>query len=375
MRRVRARYSDGFDHCVRRVTDLDLLASEWTSELNFAVLTASEKEEAMVLHLQASGLSNVHWITGSELQIGDIIVSGTNASEVLVLHRDCDLHHALQLTNRCNSFCLMCSQPPTRQDDSWMVREALDAVRHFRTSPACIGLSGGEPLLLGEQLRTVVDTIARLHPSTQVEILTNGRLLANTELADQLLNDLEGNVNWLVPLYGHADFLHDFVVQTPGAFDQTIAGLLNLQQRRQSIQLRIVLIKPVLRTLPDLCTFIGRNLPFVREVALMACEPIGFALANQDLCQVDLREEFPGIERSVRILNRYDVPCILMNTPLCALPPSLWPAVSRSISDWKNVYSAACARCAVRTRCPGLFAWHETGWAPSELRPVPEVGV
>ena len=33
---------------------------------------------------------------------------------------------------------------------------------------------------------------------------------------------------WMVPLYGHADFLHDYIVQSPGAFDETIDGLLTL---------------------------------------------------------------------------------------------------------------------------------------------------
>jgi len=92
-----------------------------------------------------------------------------------------------------------------------------------------------------------------------------------------------------VPLYGHADFLHDFVVQAPCAYEQTIAGVLNLQACQQPVQLRIVLIQPVLlEILPELCTFIGRNQPFFREVVLMVCEPIGFALANRELCEVDL---------------------------------------------------------------------------------------
>lgn len=374
MRRVRVHYSDGFDRKVRRVTDLDLLASEWTPELSFAVLVRSEDDQVQVARLKASGLSNIQWVSGGELQIGDIVVPSANASEVLVLHRDGDLHHALQLTNQCNSLCLMCSQPPTRHDDSWMIVEALDTIRHFRVSPDCIGLSGGEPLLLREGLRTVLDTLTMLHPSTRIEILTNGRMLAEASLAHHLLHQLSGNLTWLVPLYGHADFLHDFVVQTPGAFEETIAGLLNLQKNRQPVQLRIVLIEPVLTILPDLCAFIGRNLPFVHEVALMACEPIGFALANRDLCQVDLRDAAPVIERSVKMLTRYDVPYVLMNTPLCALPRSLWGAASRSISDWKNAYSEVCDPCTVRKQCSGLFAWHEAGWAPTTLQPVLEIG-
>ncbi|KAA3651125.1 MAG: His-Xaa-Ser system radical SAM maturase HxsC [Proteobacteria bacterium] len=373
MRRVRARFGHGFDRRVRRVTNLTTLASEWAPDLNFAVLVKLERERTEVSHLQTSRLENVQWIESDVLQVGDIVVPANNSSEVLVLHRDSDRHHALQLTNRCNSLCLMCSQPPTRQNDSWMVDEALDIVRHFRTSPRCIGLTGGEPFLLRKTLRSVIDFIATRHPDTHIEVLTNGRLLADTHVVQQVLQGLQANVSWLVPLYGHADFLHDYVVQTHGAFDETIAGLLNLQLHCQPIQLRIVLIEPVLRSLPDLCAFIGRNLPFVREVALMACEPTGFAIANRETCQVDLRQYAKIIAQSARILNRYAVPYVLMNTPLCVLPRSLWPAASQSISDWKNVYSDACTQCTVKARCSGLFAWHEAGWVPAELRPVLEI--
>jgi His-Xaa-Ser system radical SAM maturase HxsC len=262
----------------------------------------------------------------------------------------------------------MCSQPPTAADDSWLVEEAIDAIRHLRVSPRVLGLTGGEPLLLGAGLRRVLDSVSRYHPETQVEVLTNGRLFADARLVTEILNDLSLRVRWLVPLYGHADFVHDFVVQARGAFDETLAGLLALQAHRQEIQLRVVLIEPVLKVLPELAGFLGRNLPFVREVAFMGCEPIGFALANRDFCEVDLTEWATDLEKASRILQRHAIPHLFMNAPLCALPRSLWPVAHRSISDWKNVYASECESCAVKAECSGLFAWHEKGWKPAPLR-------
>lgn len=232
-----------------------------------------------------------------------------------------------------------------------------------------LGLTGGEPLLLRGRLREVLNAIGRWLPDTQVEILTNGRLLAEFDLAAHLLRGLGTRVRWLVPLYGHADFVHDFVVQARGAFDESIAGLLALQAAQQPIQLRIVLIEPVLQVLPELVGFIGRNLPFVREVALMGCEPIGFALAHREQCEVDLSTWGSTLEQAARVLRRHQVPCLFMNAPLCALPRMLWPLAHRSISDWKNVYADECGQCTVRDDCTGLFAWHERGWKPSPLKP------
>jgi His-Xaa-Ser system radical SAM maturase HxsC len=187
-----------------------------------------------------------------------------------------------------------------------------------------------------------------------------------------VIDGIGRQVRWLVPLYGHADFLHDFVVQRPGAFDETLAGLLELQHHRQPVQLRIVLIEPVLGYLPELCSFIGRNLPFVEEVALMACEPIGFALANRDICDADLATWSDTLRIASEVLNNYGMPYVFMNTPLCALPRPLWPAARQSISDWKRVFATECEQCVVRDRCSGLFAWHEGNWRPTKIKAVTE---
>lgn len=366
MRRIKAKFGDSVGGGVWRLVSANHLAAQWQPDLRILVIACSDEERSCVEQIKAAGLLNVDWIESSGVHAGDVVVRLINRDEVAVLHRPSDMHHSLQLTNRCNSYCLMCSQPPTQVDDEWMVQEALDVVLHMADSPVVIGLSGGEPLLLGTKLRDVLDRIGDYHPGTRVEVLTNGRLLAREELSRSILCGLRTSTTWLVPLYGHADFLHDFVVQTPGAYEQTIEGLLNLQVYRQSIQLRIVLIRPVLENLPELCAFIGRSLPFVKEVALMACEPIGFALANRDLCEVDLVDWHETLRRSARHLRRYAIPFLFMNTPLCALPIDLHQYAHRSISDWKAVYTPECEACDVKSDCSGLFAWHERGWKPSK---------
>lgn len=370
MRKVPANLQSGCPSFVHRVVAYENIAAEWTPEQHFLAWVRSEDERAGVAALQAAGLANLFWLESDGVEEGDVVVAHASAREVVVLLRESDAHHALFMTNRCNSYCLMCSQPPTAVDDGWLVAEAIAAVQHLRRAPAVLGLTGGEPLLLGEGLRQVLDAVAKHHPQTTVEVLTNGRLLSNPGTAAQLLDGLALHVRWLVPLYGHADFLHDFVVQARGAFDETLAGLLTLQAYRQEIQLRVVLIEPTLENLPNLADFVGRNLPFVREVALMGCEPIGFALANRAQCEVDLAEWGTTLEQAARTLRRHSIPVLFMNTPLCALPPSIWVKAHRSISDWKNVYAPECEGCTVKHRCAGLFAWHEKGWKPAPLKSV-----
>lgn len=374
---------------VARVVSLQDLVAEWQPGISFLVRVTCPADVASVEGMVAAGVDGIFILAASDeiasggslpvvraardaLQIGDVVALTPDRAAVDVLFREADLHHTVFLTNRCNSYCLMCSQPPTRHDDSWLVDEAKRIATHVRSSPKILGFSGGEPLLLGANLRTVLEIFAKHHPNTVFDVLTNGRLFGDKKLAKELLDGLSVPVSWMVPLYGHADFLHDYVVQTPGAFDQTINGLLSLQAYKQPIQLRIVLIEPVLQILPDLCEFIGRNLPFVREVALMGCEPEGFALANRDVCEVDIQNWHSELVIASRNLRRAGVPALLMNLPLCALPTELWPLANRSISDWKQVYAPECDKCSVREKCSGLFAWYQKGWRPTAIQPIEE---
>lgn len=390
MRHVSAK-TNGFDaqRTVWRVCTRSQLSTEWQPELAFLVRITRSEELEGINRLASAGVGRIAVIVRDEgllqaaqvpvvleeeesLYAGDVVAVAAGLTTVHVLFRLTDHHHTVFLTNRCNSNCLMCSQPPTRHDDSWLIDEALHLARHLPTSPQNIGFTGGEPLLLGSRLREVLDTYSQYHPTTTFDLLTNGRRLADRELAKTLLADLSGQVTWMVPLYGHASFLHDYIVQRHGAFEETIDGLLSLHAYQQPIQLRIVLIKPVLEVLPALCEFIAKNLPFVSEVALMVCEPIGFALANRDHCELDIREWGETLEKAIARLRWAGLAIVIMNAPLCSLPKSLWAYAHRSISDWKQTYISECTECSVNERCAGLFTWHERGWQPTTIQAVKE---
>lgn len=388
MRRFPFTTNGAVTQSVRRVITFSTLINEWEPTLNFLVKLESSQEAEHLERLVGKGLltnvsacvpSDLNWQStiistiscdAKLLESHDVVRLNSKRHDLTVLYRNSDTHHAIQLTNRCNSFCLMCSQPPTIQNDEWMAEEAIQIALHTNDTPSSIGLTGGEPLLLGAQLRKIIDIFNARFPETNIDVLTNGRLLSDDAIAAEILADINGNVSWLVPLYGHADFLHDFVVQSPGAFEQTIEGLLKLQSYAQPIQLRIVLIEPVLKALPELCRFIGRNLPFVREVALMGCEPIGFALANRAACEIDLGDWHPQLVEATNALRRTNIRFIFMNAPFCSLPNSLWKYAHQSISDWKRTFVEECSICSMKKNCSGLFTWHSTGWSPTKIKAI-----
>ncbi len=156
MRHAMGSFSEGIPAAVHRVVAIESLAAEWRPDLRFLALIQSPRDKEEVLQLNEAGLRNVAWVESVELEIGDVVAPRRAQRDVAVLYRPSDVHHALFLTNRCNSNCLMCSQPPTHHDDSWLIDEALQVVRHIERSPRRLGLTGGEPLLLGEGLAPVV---------------------------------------------------------------------------------------------------------------------------------------------------------------------------------------------------------------------------
>jgi Radical SAM superfamily len=263
VRTTRAKYYGVSQRTIARVVSVNDLHAVWQPRLSWVVRAGSADETSKLERLGAAGLSGLFMLTSDSenacgarlptvvadaaaIEWNDVVAMTPDRQQLQVLYRESDSHHTVFLTNRCNSRCVMCSQPPTPADDSWLVEEAKQIAVHIRCAPDVLGFTGGEPLLLGDKLREVLQVFLATLESTTFDVLTNGRLLHDRALAKALLDGLPQRFCWMVPLYGHADFLHDEVVQAAGAFDQTIDGLLTLHSYSQRVQLRIVLFEPYL---------------------------------------------------------------------------------------------------------------------------------
>src|SRR5437870_192420 len=55
------------------------------------------------------------------LSEGDIVRVNRDAGEIRVLYRQNSSHNILFFTERCNSRCLMCSQPPRTAEDGYLI--------------------------------------------------------------------------------------------------------------------------------------------------------------------------------------------------------------------------------------------------------------
>jgi His-Xaa-Ser system radical SAM maturase HxsC len=159
-----------------------------------------------------------------------------------------------------------------------------------------------------------------------------------------------------IPLYSDLDYEHDFVVQSRGAFEDTILGLHNLGLHEVPIELRVVIHRETHTRLLELAEFIYRNLTFVSQVAFMGLEITGFTIPNLESLWIDPCEYSGNLRRAVCYLSDRGINTFIFNHQLCTTPRDLWPFCRKSISDWKNEYLPVCAECSVRDQCGGLFA-------------------
>lgn len=289
------------------------------------------------------------------LSAGDVISASQTGEYLRVLWRHRSPMNSILLTERCDHYCLMCSQPPKEREDNWLLANATELIRLLPPSTQSIGFTGGEPTLFGDRLIELLRLCRNLLPEAGVHVLSNGRRFADFGFASAWAEVRNPRMMVGIPIYGAEPTLHDYVVQAEGAFDETVRGIVNLGEVRQRIEVRVVIHKQTAPALPAIAEFIARNLPFVEQVALMGLEMIGFARANIDEVWIDPVDYRAELAEAVSLLARRRVKTMIYNHQLCLIDGELWPFAVRSISDWKNEYHPECAKCAVMDRCGGFF--------------------
>lgn len=287
---------------------------------------------------------------------GDIVRFDPERNSLRTIYRRNSNFNSLLVTERCNSYCLMCSQPPKNRDDSYIVDELLEAIPLMSRQTLELGITGGEPTLLGDDLIKILRNIKNYLPNTTVHVLTNGRRFSDTDFTLNIANINHPDLMFGIPLYSDISNLHDYVVQAQGAYDETIKGILNLKRLEQKVEIRVVLHKQTYQRLPQLADFIVRNLLFVDHVALMGLEMMGFTKPNLSTLWIDPTEYQNELVEAVMILSRFKMRVSIYNHQLCLLDPRLYEFNRKSISDWKNVYMPECEDCIRKDECGGFFS-------------------
>lgn len=288
------------------------------------------------------------------LDDGDVIALGNG--RLRSLFRAASKHNSLLLTEQCNNYCLMCSQPPKQIDDRWLLDEAMEAVRLMPRETESLGITGGEPTLFGKGFIDLLRHVKNWLPRASLHVLSNGRSFADEAFTRAYAAVDHPDLMVGIPVYSDDPVRHDYIVQARGAFDETIRGILNLKRYKQRVEIRVVLHKQTCEGLPRLAEYIARNLLFVDHVALMGLEMTGFTRANLDLLWIDPIEYRDQLSEAVAVLQTYGIPVSVYNHPLCLVNREVESCYVKSISDWKNEFAQECEPCTRKHECGGFFS-------------------
>ena len=265
--------------------------------------------------------------------------------------------NTLFTTARCNNNCIMCCQPPLDNDDiEDLYQRNIEIINRAPKNIPVVGISGGEPTLLGDKLVDLIRHIRQTLPDSDIHILSNGRNFKDIEYTRKVVEAAEDKLFVGVPL--HSDYYrdHDIIAGAKEAYNETIAGIFNLGALGAVIELRIVINKLNYMRLPQMADFIHKNLPFVAWTAFMAMEHIGHAVSNERNVWAEPINYANKLAEAVLTLAQWRKEVAVYNVPLCLIPKQIHQFAQKSISDWKNKYLPECNQCSIKSKCCGLFA-------------------
>ncbi|CAH0264199.1 hypothetical protein SRABI36_03550 [Pedobacter sp. Bi36] len=292
------------------------------------------------------------------LEEGDVVMADSNGV-IRTLYRVNSYHNTILSTERCNSNCLMCSQPPRDKDDIPALYEIYKrAIPLIPKDCMELTISGGEPTLMGELFFSLLELITIELPDTEIHILTNGRTFAWNHMAQRLAKIQNHRIMLGIPLYSDYADSHDYIVQAKDAFNQTILGLHNLARYGIRIEIRVVLHKASIPRLAKLSAYIYKNLPFSEHITFMGLEFTGYTPFNIEKLWIDPVDYTTELTKAVEYLSYRNMNVSIYNTQLCTIPEKLWAHCRKSISDWKNEYLPECQACEKLNDCGGLFTWN-----------------
>ena len=127
-------------------------ASELPGEVPLACLVARGHEAVPGHRLYLTGSPDVAGpgpavelpVDLGHLEPGDVIGITPDGRRITVLWKQSATHNSLLLTEQCDNYCLMCSQPPKDRDDAWLFHRAKETISLLPPSAHSLGLTGGE---------------------------------------------------------------------------------------------------------------------------------------------------------------------------------------------------------------------------------------
>ena len=318
---------------------------------------SGNRKYAAVLTEQENLFGDIPIVGGvkfENFQEGDVILLNTNGLVTFFYEKAAQHGNALFVTERCNHRCIMCPQPPiSKEDDKTPLN--LRLIRLMGRGIRELGITGGEPTLLGEKLFELIRQVQKYAPNAAITLLSNGVRFADKDFAKKISLCQYRDLQIDIPISSDIASEHNYIVGAP-TFYKTIQGIYNLALFHQKVGLRVVIHKKTYKRLPQLAEYIYRNFPFVQQVAFLQMETIGITKEKMSELWIDPYDYNEQLESAIQILDNRGIRVAIYNAQLCVLPKSIQHFAVKAISDWKDTYLIECEGCSLRDKCGGVFA-------------------
>jgi len=161
---------------------------------------------------------------------------------------------ALILGYECNNNCRFCYcadkkydkkiKPKTTEEAKWEMEEGLKRGCNF------VDFLGGEPTIR-KDIFELIKFAKKLGYQT-IGMTTNGRMLYYRDFAEKIMK--AGLNHVIFSLHGHTSELHDYLTQSPGAFEQATGGMINVKAIKPETYVctNTVIVRPNYRYLPQI---------------------------------------------------------------------------------------------------------------------------
>jgi MoaA/NifB/PqqE/SkfB family radical SAM enzyme len=285
----------------------------------------------------------------------------------------------IKVSRLCNNNCIFCLDDRPKRTDVTAAEVGRLLERASRLGEMLF--TCGEPTLHPGLPGFVA--MAREAGYRSIGIVTNGRRLAYPAYCEELLR--RGVSEVTISIHGCNAAMHDAVTRARGSFDQTLAGLRNVSEKKNTYGVRLVtstvLTRRNLGRTSEILSFLGGF--GVDTMVLNVVEPSGEALRHFERLTPTYTEVSKTLGRAIQAFPERSRVAV-EGIPLCLCQDFLDAAGIREEIhllegkkfkalplDRFHVKVEACKGCRLSPRCPGIFRVYADRRGTSEINRVP----
>jgi cyclic pyranopterin phosphate synthase len=216
----------------------------------------------------------------------------------------------------CNSNCRFCSIASEKRKFNSSTEELLKIIYQAKKDGfKYLGIGGGEPTLR-KDLLTLIGFAKQLKFDV-IRIETNGILLAYPDYCKQLV---EAGLDFVkISIHGHKPEIHDFLTQVPGAFNNILKAIENLQKLKVRIEINTVINKINYKYYPKFVKFFAQK--GIGSFVFIHPLYTGQMAKNWRKIGISTKESIPYLKKTLGLVDKLELDKgIVFNVPPCCLP-------------------------------------------------------